>query len=36
MTLDIGDTATNFELPDTELKIRILEEFRGKKLSYRS
>ena len=32
MVLNIGDIATNFELPDTELKIRTLEEFKGKKV----
>ena len=32
MTLNIGDTAPNFELPDTELKMRALEEFKGKKI----
>lgn len=32
MTLNIGDTAPNFELPDTELKMRTLEEFKGKKI----
>ena len=31
MTLEIGDTAPNFELPDTELKMRTLDEFKGKK-----
>ena len=32
MTLNIGDKAPNFELPDTELKIRTLDEFKGKKI----
>ncbi len=32
MELNIGETAPNFELPDTELKMRTLDEFRGKKL----
>lgn len=32
MTLNIGDTAPRFELPDTELKMRTLEEFKGKKV----
>ena len=32
MVLNIGDIAPNFELPDTELKIRTLEEFKGKKV----
>ena len=31
MTLEIGDIAPNFELPDTELKMRTLDEFKGKK-----
>jgi len=30
--LNIGDIAPNFELPDTELKMRTLEEFKGKKV----
>ena len=30
--MNIGDIAPNFELPDTELKIRTLEEFKGKKV----
>ena len=29
MALNVGDTAPNFELPDTELKIRNLDEFKG-------
>jgi peroxiredoxin len=32
MTLNIGDVAPNFELPDTELKMRTLDEFKGKKI----
>ena len=32
MTLNIGDAAPNFELPDTELKLRTLDEFKGKKI----
>jgi len=32
MALNIGDIAPNFELPDTELKMRSLEEFKGKKI----
>ena len=32
MTLNVGDLAPNFELPDTELKLRTLEEFKGKKI----
>ena len=32
MTVNIGDIAPNFELPDTELKMRTLEEFKGKKI----
>ena len=28
---DIGDMAPDFEIPDTELKMRTLSEFRGKK-----
>ncbi|MCA9819442.1 MAG: redoxin domain-containing protein [Nitrosarchaeum sp.] len=32
MALNIGDIAPNFELPDTELKMRTLEEFKGKKV----
>ena len=31
MALNVGDLAPNFELPDTELKMRTLEEFKGKK-----
>ena len=31
MALDIGDVAPNFELPDTELNLRTLEEFKDKK-----
>ena len=32
MVLNVGDTAPNFELVDTELKMRTLEEFKGKKI----
>lgn len=32
MALNVGDVAPGFELPDTELKMRTLEEFRGKKI----
>ena len=32
MTLNIGDTAPGFELPDTELKLRTLKEFKGGKI----
>jgi len=32
MTLNIGDFAPDFELPDTELKMRTLDEFKGKKI----
>ncbi len=32
MSLNIGDMAPNFELPDTELKMRTLDEFKGKKI----
>jgi peroxiredoxin len=32
MSLNIGDVAPNFELPDTELKMRTLDEFKGKKI----
>ena len=32
MTLNIGDLAPNFELVDTELKMRNLDEFKGKKI----
>ncbi len=32
MTLNVGDTAPSFELPDTELKLRTLDEFKGKKI----
>jgi peroxiredoxin len=32
MGLNVGDKAPNFELVDTELKMRTLEEFRGKKV----
>ena len=32
MVLNVGDPAPNFELPDTELKMRTLDEFKGKKI----
>lgn len=32
MSLNIGDNAPNFELPDTALKMRTLDEFKGKKI----
>jgi len=32
MSLEIGDIAPNFDLPDTELKMRTLDEFKGKKI----
>lgn len=32
MSLNVGDIAPDFELPDTELKMRTLEEFKGKKI----
>lgn len=32
MELNIGDIAPNFELPDTELKMRTMDEFKGKKI----
>jgi len=32
MTANIGDVAPDFELPDTELKLRTLEEFKGGKI----
>ena len=32
MTLNIGDMAPGFELPDTELKMRNLDEFREGKI----
>ena len=32
MSLNIGDIAPGFELPDTELKLRTLDEFRGGKI----
>lgn len=32
MTLNVGDKAPNFELVDTELKMRTLDEFKGKKI----
>ena len=32
MSLNIGDMAPNFDLPDTELKMRTLDEFKGRKI----
>ena len=32
MALNVEDIAPNFELPDTELKMRTLEEFKGGKI----
>ena len=32
MALNVGDKAPNFELVDTELKMRTLDEFIGKKI----
>ena len=32
MSLEIGDIAPDFELPDTELKMRTLDEFKGEKI----
>ena len=32
MSLNIGDTAPKFELPDIELKLRTLDEFKGGKI----
>ena len=32
MALKVGDSAPSFELPDTELKVRNLDEFKGKKI----
>ena len=32
MALKVGDIAPSFELPDTELKVRNLDEFKGKKI----
>jgi len=32
MALNVGDSAPNFELPDTDLKLRTLNEFKGKKI----
>ena len=32
MSLNIGDTAPSFELADTELKMRSLDEFKGEKI----
>ncbi len=31
MSLNVGDIAPNFELPDIDLKMRTLDEFKGKK-----
>jgi glutaredoxin-dependent peroxiredoxin len=31
MSLNVGDVAPNFELPDIDLKMRTLNEFKGKK-----
>jgi len=32
MAINVGDTAPNFELVDTELKMRTLDEFKGEKI----
>ena len=32
MTLNVGDVAPNFELVDTDLKLRTLDEFKGGKI----
>ena len=32
MSLNVGDIAPNFELPDIDLKMRTLDEFRGGKI----
>ena len=32
MALNVGETAPGFELPDTELKLRTLDEFKGGKI----
>ncbi len=32
MSLNIGDIAPGFELPDIELKLRTLDEFKGGKI----
>ncbi len=32
MSLNVGDAAPGFELPDTELKLRTLDEFKGGKI----
>jgi Peroxiredoxin len=32
MSLNVGDIAPDFEIPDTELKLRTLEEFKGGKI----
>ena len=32
MAINVGDRAPNFELVDTELKMRTLDEFKGKKI----
>ena len=30
--MNVGDTAPDFELPDTDMKMRTLDEFRGKRI----
>ena len=32
MSLNVGDIAPNFELPDIDLKMRTMDEFKGKKI----
>ena len=32
MALNVGDKAPDFELVDTDLKMRTLDEFKGKKI----
>jgi len=32
MSLNVGDIAPNFEIPDIDLKMRTLDEFKGKKI----
>ncbi len=32
MALNVGDIAPKFELPDIDLKMRTLDEFKGKKI----
>ena len=32
MALEVGDAAPGFDLPDTDLKMRSLDEFRGRKV----